>query len=118
MSIEPPPPQKVPLYRIDKIIGCYHPLYDRKIHGPYNPGTNYSAANDIHWSKVKLRDLPSWMKRRDFSITNVANGVGRVFFRFENNHFMPVRAKANAFFSMLAVMALVNAVLVYKTNSK
>ncbi|XP_074605636.1 ATP synthase, subunit F [Brevipalpus obovatus] len=116
MSSHLPAPVKVPWYRVDKIIGCYHPEYDRKLHGPYNPGLNYSAVKDIHWSKVKVRDFPSWLKRRNFSLWNISNTIPRLFLRYEFIHAMPYRAGANGFFTMVALMTAGNAILLYKTN--
>lgn len=106
------PPVKIKWWEVYKTFGCYQPEYNRRIHGPYDPSVNY-AFKDIHWTKVKVGDFPSWLKRRDFSPRGIF-GVGSRYLWRLGNITMPYRTGANFLVSLFVMTNLINAALSYK----
>lgn len=106
-----PTPVKIKWWQIYKTFGCYDPAWNRKIHGGYNPSINYSF-NDVHWTKVKLGDLPSWIMRRNYDPRSILAVAGRWFHRIDYKT-APLRTGGNLIIGIFFLSCMVNAVNLY-----
>merc|ERR1711976_209416 len=62
-------------------IGEYPAEYNPRIHGPYNPATNYGKA-DLRLSQVKVGELGAWLGRRHYNPLAMSRAVARGFHRW------------------------------------
>merc|ERR1711976_768695 len=62
-------------------IGQYPPEFNPKVHGPYNPATNYGKP-DIKLADVKVGELGAWMGRRNYHPLAMGRALGRGYWQW------------------------------------
>jgi hypothetical protein len=63
----------------------YPKEYNPRVHGPYNPSIYY-GAKDTPFGETKIKDLVSWVLRREKSAASVSGLVNRgLKFHFLDN---------------------------------
>jgi len=74
-------------------IGEYPAGYNAKVHGPYDPARFYGKP-DTPFTQVKVGELFSWLKRRDYSPVAIGRGIGRGFWGWNQTWVLPKKAGA------------------------
>ncbi|XP_069124768.1 putative ATP synthase subunit f, mitochondrial [Argopecten irradians] len=70
------------IYEAIKEVGKYDPLYNPRVHGTFNP-SRYYGKPDKPIMDVKMKELPSWIWRRNCTPIGAARAVGRGFWSFK-----------------------------------
>jgi len=86
-------------------IGEYPAGYNANVHGPYDPARYYGKL-DAKFGDVKMGEMLSWLKRRDYNPVAVARGVGRGFWRWNQTWLLPKKAGAAGLIQAFMMMSL------------
>ncbi|KAF2369005.1 Mitochondrial F1-F0 ATP synthase subunit F predicted [Trinorchestia longiramus] len=68
--------------------GEYPIEYNPKVHGPYDPA-RYYGKKDTPFTQVKLRELGSWLARRNKSPKAMVQATSRAWWRWQYKYFLP-----------------------------
>jgi F-type H+-transporting ATPase subunit f len=67
--------EKINLFKPLESLMDYPKEYNPRVHGPFNPATNYGKVTPL--GEVKIGDLGSWISKRDWSLRNTVNTISR-----------------------------------------
>lgn len=70
-------------------IGLYPKEWNPRVHGIYCHWRYYGPNPDVPIWEVKIKDLPQWLKRRDFTPRAMVNEIGRWFHQLMRDYMSP-----------------------------
>ena len=96
-----------------KTLGCYPPEYNRAVHGPFLL-YRYYGPKDLHWSEVKISEIPGWIKRRKLTPRALTQSYSRSYalWKYKNSHAM--RSNSAFIWQFLAVVIAFSYINGYK----
>ncbi|XP_018015884.1 putative ATP synthase subunit f, mitochondrial [Hyalella azteca] len=70
------------------VWGEYPAEFNPKVHGPYDPARFY-GKKDTPFTQVRLRELGSWLARRNKTPRAATQAVSRAWWRWQQKYLLP-----------------------------
>ncbi|OWF35237.1 putative ATP synthase subunit f, mitochondrial [Mizuhopecten yessoensis] len=88
--------------------GKYDPLYNPRVHGPYDPSRFYGKA-DKPFLDVRVGELGQWMKNRNKTPYGFVSAVSRGYWAFKLKYIGCKNSNACAILIPVFIVAAINA---------
>ncbi|XP_045213182.1 putative ATP synthase subunit f, mitochondrial [Mercenaria mercenaria] len=109
MSADPLQPKfKINLNKYPSPYNPYHPEYNARIHGPYDPSRYYGKEPKMSMWDLKLGDIPKKLLTSDKSPQNIFGVISRFMHRYNVRHHRAARFPLNWVFQIALLGYAIN----------
>jgi len=95
-------------------IGHYPKEYNPRVHGIYNPATNYGKSDPL--SEVKVGEVGKWLSRRNYSPQGMAAAISRSYWRWMQKYVLVKKTSPAPFIQVAAGLSLFYYFFQYKSH--